>query len=76
MATRPSIPGLEKSEDRGVWRELSPWGCRELDMTEHALASWRNLMKLNYGVRMQDRSRVVCTCVTFGPTVRESLVCL
>ena len=33
----PQYSWPKNSEDRGVWRELSPWGCRELDMTEHAL---------------------------------------
>ena len=28
------LPGI--SMDRGVWQvDYSPWGCKELDMTEH-----------------------------------------
>ena len=30
----------ENSMDRGVWRDYSPWGRRELESTEHALAGW------------------------------------
>ena len=25
---------LENSMDRGAWQASSPWGCKELDMTE------------------------------------------
>ena len=35
---------LENSMDRGAWRAYSPWGLRELDMTEqltHTDVGWR-----------------------------------
>ena len=35
MATHSSIPGLEDTMDRGPLAGYSPWGCKELDMTEH-----------------------------------------
>ena len=35
MATHLSILGWRIPMDRGAWRTLySPWGCKELDMTE------------------------------------------
>ena len=36
----PQYSCLENSMDRGVWRDYSPWGRRELESTEHALAGW------------------------------------
>ena len=27
-------PCLENPMERGAWRGYSPWGCKELDMTE------------------------------------------
>ena len=34
MATHSSILAGKHSVDRGAWRALSPWGHKELDMTE------------------------------------------
>ena len=34
MAIHISFFCLENPMDRGTWQAYSPWGCKELDMTE------------------------------------------
>ena len=48
---------LENSMDRGAWR-VSPWGCKELDMTERTQVG-----ECEYTHTHVDSPMSVCVCV-------------
>ena len=61
---------LEDPMDRGAWQGYSPWGCKELDMTEWLTQNQNSLLKTIMKL-LQDNKKDLDFCHTIGHILND-----